>query len=250
MKYLLTLVVVFATTTSNAQYAESDPTAIGILDRMSEVIGDLYACSFTLTIIHDVVHRNGSADDGHSLVTSHNTSRIFMSGFDKLLIDSNGDKGHRGIWYDGAQLAWYSYDENNFVVVDAPDGTVETMYTLHEKYEIDFPAADFFNPYLTDDLLETMNSIEYIGRSWIDDTKVYHIMAENDEMRVEFWITDDSILLPKKMRISYLTKEGMPRYEAELSDWKVNPDLPNAMFKFSPPPGARQIAIAVSTDEE
>ena len=227
-----------------------DPRALAVCDRVSDIIGDLHSCSFTTQVVTDVERNHvNSTVDGHGLITHHRTSDVYFSGHNRLMVDTRGDKGHRTTWYNGETLTLYSYDENNYITVDAPDSTVNMMYTIYDRYGIEFPAADFFNPYFTDDLIETMSSIQIIGRTQLDGNAVYHIVARNDEMNVEFWIADNAVMLPVKMRITYLAMEGAPRYEVAFSKWKLNPDIPMALYDFVPPAFARRISVAVKTSE-
>ena len=46
-----------------------------------------------------------------------------------------------------------------------------------------------------------------------------------------------------RRRIVYTKKELNPQYEAVLSDWKINPVLPDALFEFKAPPGAKKIKL-------
>jgi hypothetical protein len=59
----------------------------------------------------------------------------------------------------------------------------------------------------------------------------------------QFWISNDAFTLPVKMVIVYTTKPMNPQYEAVLSDWQVNPTLPDAMFDFSIPHKAQKVKL-------
>ena len=244
---ILILFLIFPYVSSEAQDGKIDAEAITICDHMSDVMGSLYSCSFTMHVVRDVPRGSFFIPiEGEGNVAYNSTSKVFMYGPDKLMVDRRGDRGHRGAWYNGSTLTLYSYDENNYVRVDAPDSTINMMYAVNEKYGFEFPAADIFNPYFTDDLIETMNTLEYVGKSVVEGQNAYHLVATNDELQVEMWISDDSILLPIKLQITYRQKDDMPRYEATFVDWNLNPDLPEMMFEFKPPPSSRKIAIGTT----
>lgn len=247
---ILILLLVLSHVSSDGQDGKIDAEAITICDYMSDVIGSLYSCSFTMHVMRDIPRGSFFAPiEGEGNIAHNSTSNIYMSGPNKLMVDRRGDRGHGGIWYNGSTVTAYSYDENNYVRVDAPDSTINMMYAMNEKYEIEFPAADIFNPYFTDDLIETMNTIEYVGRSVVEGQSAYHLVATNDELHVEIWISDDSILLPVKLQIMYRKRDEAPRYEATFVDWNLNPELPEMMFEFKPPPNARKIAIGMTTTD-
>ena len=222
---------------AKAQEQKYDSTAIAILDHMSNIIGDLSSCSFTLHTSNDM------PDNDAGLATNFDVSDIFFSGPDKLLVNSRGEKGHRGYWYDGQQVFYYSYDENNYAVMDAPDNTIDAIDSINKNYGIDFPAADFFYPSFTDDLIDNCDAISFLGSTMINAEQCFHIAAKNKEMNIQFWITNDALFLPVKMVVVYNNKNNISRYEASFSDWQINPDLPSSMFQFIPPPNSNQVAI-------
>ncbi len=223
---------------TNAQVSKYDTVAIFILDHMSAVIGDLSSCSYTLQTTTDDL-----SDDGSGLVTHFGTHDVMLTGPDKMQVNSTGDKGHRGYWYNGKQLAFYSYDENNYSVLNAPATIVETMDALNKNYGIDFPAADFFYPTFTDDLINQNHVISYLGKSRVGDKECYHILAKGKEMSVQLWIANDVTTLPVKMLIMYSGEANAPQYEATFSNWKINLEIPSSVYEFMPPPEANRIAM-------
>ncbi|MEK6479161.1 DUF2092 domain-containing protein [Catalinimonas sp. 4WD22] len=244
--YIIYLIFLILPCTTLGQDDEMyDPIAVLILDRMSEVIGELSSCSYTLQTSYDMQDSTFFIPTkGLGLVKHFTEEEVYMQGPDKMLVNSNGDRGHRGYWYNGDSLTYYSYSENNFAQIDAPDSSIlETIYTIHEDYGIEFPAADFFNPYFTDDLLFQSDKLLFMGSSKLNGKDCFRIVAAGDEMNVQLWISNDALTLPQKMVIVYLAQEDNPQYEVTFSDWQLNPDLPDALFEFMPPPDASEITL-------
>jgi hypothetical protein len=223
-----------------ARQSAIDTAAVMLLDRMSSVIGQLGSCSFTLRTSQDVV-----LEYDLGIIKQLDEHEVYMLGPDKMLINSRGDKGHRGYWYNRKKLAYYSYDENNYVILDAPPNIVATIDSVHKTYGIDFPAADFFYPTFTDDLIDNSDLIIYLGTAEANGKNCFRIIARNEDMSIQIWIADDALLLPVKMVIVYGAEDGTREYEATFSNWQINPELPAAMFEFSPPPKASKISIMV-----
>ena len=215
-----------------------DPVAVRILDAMTSLIGDFNAVSFDLRATNDV------QDEYMELVQQSGISHIYMLGPDKMLIDSRWtDKGHQGFWYNGKELVYYSYDENNYAIINTPPTILETIDTVNKIYGVKFPGADFFYPTFTDDLIDASNEIKYLGKEMIRGKECFHILAFSDEMNIQLWISNDSYNLPVKFMIIYKKRPGKPHYEAVFSNWNINPDLPDALFEFVPPPQAEKIMI-------
>lgn len=222
---------------SYPQNSQIDTVAILILNKMGNLIGELESCSFTLKTSDDGI------DVNLGLIKYFNVHQVYMRGPDKMLINSQGDKGHRGFWYNGTQLMYYSYTENNYGVIDAPANILATIDTVHKNYGIDFPAADFFYPTFTIDLIDQYSNIIFIGKSKVDDKDCFHIIAQNDAMSIQIWISDDALFLPMKFIIVYYDIKPNQQYEATFSNWKLNPQLPDEMFEFTPPPQAEELIL-------
>jgi hypothetical protein len=222
---------------SYAQNSQIDTVAIMMLNKMGTLIGELESCSFTLNTSNDVI------DVDLGLVKFFNTHQVYMVGPDKMMVNSQGDKGRRGYWYNGKHLIYYSYTENNFAMIDAPSNIIATIDTVNETYGIEFPAADFFYPTFTRDLIAQSNQIIFVGKSKVADKDCFHIIATNAGMSIQIWISDVALFLPLKYVIVYYDVDPNQQYEATFSDWRLNPDLPNEMFEFTPPPLADQIKL-------
>lgn len=223
------------------QNEQVDPVAVLILDKMSDLIGDLQSCSFDITTRQDV------NDPDHGWVTEHSKSTIIFDGPDRMQVLRNGEKGQEGFWYNGEEVMYYSYDQNNFVRIPAPETTLATIDTLNTKYGTEIPAADFFYPAFTDDLLQAFPTILYLGKKSVDGEDCFHIKASNDEMVVQFWISDLTYKLPVRYNIVYKDQSNM-QFESHFTNWDLNPLIPQSVFDFMPPKNAKAIKILARTN--
>lgn len=237
-KMLVGLPMFFIAVNAIAQSKNYDTLAVLIIDRMSDVIGDLESCSFKLNTANDVADPSSK-----TLIKYFSDYEVYLSGPNKMLVNTHGQKGHRKFLYNGEQLAYYSFDENNYGIIDAPSNIIATIDSLHAQYDFDFPAGDFFYPAFTDDLIQASDSIRYMGMVKIGGKEYFDIMAYGKEINVQFWINNDAYNLPGRFAITYKNKEKNPQYLALFSDWQINPQLPAAMFNFLPPPDANKVTI-------
>ena len=242
-QYLFCLFFLSLALFAQAQESRVDTPAVLLLDRMSIIIGELNSCSFDLESSFDVPDNSFFMPiKGLGLVKHTANHEVYMQGPDKMLINTRGDRGHHGYWYNGEQIAYYNYDENNYAIVEAPDNIMETIHAINENYGIDFPAADFFYPTFTDDLLDNCDQIVLLGITNVDGKPCFHVASACKDMNIQIWITNDALMLPKKMVIVYLNHEMKPQYQATFSNWKLNPDLPPSMFNFGRGASWRNIA--------
>jgi hypothetical protein len=225
----------------HAQQNSYDEKALLVLDRMSQVISGLNSCAFKLRTSTDRVYKGVTQ-------TEINNNEVHMASPDKLMVDVNGDKGHRSYYYNGKTLSYYSFDENNYARIDVPRTVLETFDTLSASYGIEFPAADFFYPDFTDDLMANSEQIDFEGRKVIDGKDCFHIVASGRQMNVQIWVSNDAMMLPKKMIINYYGGKLVKRYEGDFSDWSVNAVLPAPMFEFVVPPGAKLVYMMPNND--
>lgn len=210
---------------------EYDTRAIESLDAMSEVIGELSACSYTLDDV-------SVKADGSEYYNQHD---VYMRGPDKMYIHSNGTKGERSYWYNGTSLAYYSFENNTYATIDAPDNIVKAIDYVHDKYGVRFPAADFFYPSFTDDILTDFDQVLFLGEEVINGIEATTILASNDVQVAQIWI-DKASNLPLRFSIES-TADTPEFYEATFSNFRENPDLPDLMFESKPPSNSERTEL-------
>ena len=239
--YSKTVLVVFTflifSFSVSGQKRNIDSTAISILDRMSTLIGSINSVSLKLSTYYDI--RNRSL----GLVKHSSTHELFLHGPDKLFLSSEGDQGNRHIVFDGKTLTYYSESNNQYSIIQAPGSLIGMMDTMHNQYGIDFPAADFFYPRFVEDLINESVNLKYLGITQMNGKDCFHIAGLTPDKSFQFWITKEVYYLPLKMVIVYTGREMNPQFETIFSEWKINPDIPDALFEFSAPPNAKKVKM-------
>lgn len=235
--FLITLAFIGMTLQATSQTPKYDTVALMILDRMTNVIGDLTSVSFTLNTRHDEL------DYDAGIVSRFGVHQVYFYGPDKMLVNSNTGNEHRGFWYNGTSLVYYSFNENNYAVIEAPKNTIATIDSVNFNYGIEFPAADFFYPTFINDLIGANDLILFHGMEIVEGKECFHLIAKGKEQSIQFWIANDAMNLPVKMLIMYNGQKLGMQYEATFSYWDINPELPVSIFNFTPPPKARQVSI-------
>jgi hypothetical protein len=236
-KLLLIILSCASIIQANAQAHKIDTVAVSILDRMSAVIGELSSCSVTIKANYDV----NSKELG--LVKHSDDQQLYLHAPNKLFVKSDGDKGTRCLSYNGKALTYYSLDKNQYGQIQAQTSIMDMIDSVNKIYGIEFPAADFFYPAFVDDILSEAKNLAFLGITKVNDKECFHIAGTAKDKTFQFWISDDAFYLPLKMVIINTEKENSPQYEAVLSNWQVNPDLPDALFEFNAPPKAKKIKM-------
>ena len=236
-KYVITFLLLTLPFFGKSQVVRQiDSAAVYLLDRMADIIGELEAVSFSIETATDRL------DDKQKIETHYSTSHVSMAGPDKMVYHRFGDNGKHGFWFNGTFASMYSFKENNYVTLEAPGNLIEMMDNLHTRFDFQFPAADFFYPSFTDDILADFNTLEYLGKTVVDGEDCFYIRATNEHMHFQLWISSSSLNLPKRSILIQKGKQNL-RFESVFKDWEINPNLPNTIFEFLPPPKARLIDI-------
>ena len=213
-----------------------DTEAVAYLDDLSDAIGGLNSCSYTLNVI------NSKSKDS-VFVNEHD---VYMRGPDKMHITSKGTKGVKAYWYDGKQFSYFTYNKNIYDTVSAPGNIIAAIDFLHNKYGIDFPAADFFYPTFTDDIIDNYNNVLMMEDETIDNVDCAVVEASNDNEFVKIWI-EKATKLPYKMSIEN-AENSDKYYEAVFANWVLNPKLPDVLFKFTAPEGSSRKELQVKNN--
>ena len=213
-----------------------DVRSVEVLDSLSTKIGNLESVSYTLDVQIEDHNTEGN------LIEIDNVNDVYMRGPNKMHVLTKGTRGQKGYWYNDSTFSYYSYTNNTYDKVDAPESILLVIDALHTKFGIDFPAADFFYPSLTDDVLANFNKLLYWGETQVDDRNLHTISAYNKNTTVQIWV-DSETLLPAKMVIFGEGEKKGHRYEASFSNWKLNPALPDVLFEFKAPKGATKTSL-------
>ena len=213
----------------NSGNGEYDTRAVESLDKLTETIGEFESLSYTVESY--IVSEKG---DEVSKV-----SDVYLKGSNKMFIENTGTKGNKSFWYNGETFAYFLFNKNEYDILEAPDHTLKLIDSIHSKYDIYFPAADFLYPTLTDDLIDNYDQILYFGEEKVGDIDCIALEATNEGTIVQIWIVKETNL-PHKMVIESKTNENK-YYEATYSNWRMNPKLPDIMFEFQPPTGSNQV---------
>jgi hypothetical protein len=236
-KFLISTIVfgislVSCESNSEGTVKEYDTRAVAILDSLSSVIGNLKSCSFSV----NTKFRNGESDKW--LYVEHDIS---MQGPNKMYIHSAGNKGERAYWYNGQQLAFSNFDKGIYDTLSAPKNIIATIDFVHNEYGIVFPAADFFYPTLTDDIIENYNKIYYIGDVTDGEKECVAVSATNDKESLYIWV-DKKTYLPYRMVIAD-KERSLKMYESVFPNWEVNIDIPDSLFQFIPKSTSNRVKI-------
>lgn len=236
MKKLFFAVLLFLPLFSvRAQDKIIDSTAVLILDRMSSVFGEMKALGFTSKVSKDVVYAE------NFFIKVFSSSDVKIKGPNKFTSRLHGENKEDLYSYNGEQVVYYSFQNNIYTVADAPDNLIKTIDWLYNDFGVEFTTADFLYPSFSQDFVNQMDYIQFLGNAQVEGKQAFHIAGSNDLMTVQIWISDDSYFLPIKTLITYFDGPYANQFQTDYSNWEINQDYPDSIFEFLPPPSAKQI---------
>lgn len=211
-----------------------EPEVDRVMERACDQLESAPAFSVTADISYDDVLESGLK------VQYQRYSELLLERPDHLRIDGESDKGSRAILYDGRTLTVFNSDRNMYVQVPAPDTIDATLEKLEENGVL-VPLEDLMSSEPCAWLHE--NDLEgfYGGRHYLDGNFVHHLLFRAAAADFQVWVQGGEVPVIRKVVIEYREKEGMPRYEARLSDWDFRPTIDAGEFAFTPPEGAYRI---------
>ena len=168
-------------------------------------------------------------------------SNVTVQRPNKLKAVFNGDERSRRSYFDGETLTMYSVTRNIYAQNKVP-GTIDNAIDfVFERFGFAVPLADivYADPYAI--LIENVDEGHFIGKHKVEGVICNHLAFQQDLIDWQIWIEDGETPLIRKLIITYKVEEGDPEYEAEISNWVLNPSLSSSEFKFTPPAGVDKI---------
>ena len=235
---LLTLVVVPALLSAPTVRAHSpgvDPAAVEILKRMTEYVSKLQQFS-----VHTDTTLEEYLDSGQRVDLSV-AARVSVRRPDKLRAERLGEQTAQEFYYDGKTLTLYNPSDGVYATSAAP-GTIEELldYT-RESLGLIIPASDLMYRNAFEFMMLDVTSATVVGKAMIEGAACDHLAFRRPGVDFQVWVAAGDKPLPCKYVI---TDTGDPAYVSTvtvMSDWNLDPSLPDDAFKFEAPDGARSI---------
>ncbi|NVJ87703.1 MAG: DUF2092 domain-containing protein [Algoriphagus sp.] len=212
-----------------------DSTALVILDKVSEYIGELNSLKFRATIEEDV------AFSDNYLIKEFRTAEFVFQGGSQMASKITQQGKDNFYFYNGNQVVYYNLEGNYYAAGDAPDNTLDMLDWLNESFGVHLVLADFLYPNFTSNLMESMDYIEFLGTAIIGKEKTFHIGGANKDLTFQIWISQDLQKRPIKALITYLGAPYARQLEVTFDKWEINQEYPSSMFEFLPGPNSKQI---------
>lgn len=217
-----------------AQAAAVDADAAQILRRMTDYLGNLQRFSLdTQNTFEDVL------ESGQKIQYDLSTS-VVVQRPNKVRAERKGDLVNQVVVYDGKTLTVYNADRKYYAVAPAPDNIDDALHFARDALGIVPPSGDLIYSNAYDLLTANVTSGVVVGKSMIGGVKCDHLAFTGPAVDWQIWIADGGQPLPRKYVITTKDDPAQPQYMVLMSNWNVSPNLNDALFKFTPPQGAKK----------
>lgn len=212
-----------------------EPRAVELLKAMSARLAAARTLSFTAVTSYESPSRIGPP------LVYTTVSEVSLQRPDKLRVVTPGDGPAYELYDDGKTLLAFSPAENVVAVADAPptiDGALKLLYETAATY---FPFTDVIVADPWADMAEGIELAFVVGQSRVVGGTTTDIVAfAAGRSFQQIWIgTEDH--LPRRIRAVYAHDPSRLRHEVELSNWKVDGEIPAERFTSQPASKASRI---------
>lgn len=214
-----------------------DPEADAALKKLSACLAAAQQFTFSA---HDMMDQ--VLPDGQRIQIAIN-HRFSVRRPNAVVAEAEGDLENSRYVYDGKTLAILDRTENVYAVLDVP-GTIDAMLDfVAEKYALTMPLSDLFygDPYAT--ARPRIRTASHVGLHQVRGVKCHHLVIRQEAVDWQIWIQAADPPVPRKLVITYKELPGDPQYIAFLDDWNLAAKLPDDVFTFTPPSGARKTEL-------
>jgi hypothetical protein len=215
-----------------------EPKALSIVKAACDRLAAAHSMQFTAVVTYENPSRLGPP------LAYTTKSEVTMVRPDKLRVITLGDGPRSEFYYDGKTVMAFAPVENLVAIAPAPPTIDATLEEADHSAAIYFPFSDVIvtDPYK--DLAEGLRVAFYIGQSVVVGGTTTDIVAYvNDNVFLQIWIgTEDK--LPRMLRAVFRDDPSRLRNQLDLSDWKIDPEIPADAFSSRQAAAAKRIAFA------
>jgi hypothetical protein len=218
---------------------EIEERAMGILERVAQVLAQAQRYSVTVDIGYDVVQDSGQK------IELGETRTIVVRRPDHIRIDTVArDGSRRGFIFDGKELAVFDIEDKVYATL-AKTGTIDDAidYFVNDL-GMRLPLSDLFSSKLPETMRQVVQTARYVGQEPIAGELCDHVAVREVWTDWQVWVTKGDQPQFRRVVITYRCSEGQPQFWARFRDWNFSPDVPDALFVFQPAEGAVKIPFA------
>lgn len=214
-----------------------EPAAREAVKRMVETLGKAERMSYAYDSEYDALQ-----DDGEILEFGRRGNATIRRP-DRLRGEVWSREGrHVQYYWDGANVSIFDAGANAFATTPRTGDLDSLTDFLREDIGFKMPLADLFGSDLGPMLIDNVIAARLVDVQKIGDVECDHVALRlRQGVDVQLWIAKREEALPQRMVINYATADGRPQFRSKFSEWNLSPRVPDRMFRFDAPKGAKVV---------
>ena len=169
--------------------------------------------------------------------------RVAMRRPDRLAGDASGDARNGSFWFDGQTFTAIDREQNVWASGTVPPTIDAALDWVFDQTGTVVPLADFLYADAYERLMGKVQRGVYLGIHDVAGVPCHHLSFEQATIDWQLWIDAGADPLPRKLVIAYKTEDEVPQYSVTIRKWNLAAQVPDALFRFTPPEGARRIDV-------
>lgn len=217
--------------------------ADALVKQMSERLARAQAFALEAEEVYDEVPEHSPRQQLTAL------RRVALRRPDRLAGDVSGDALNRSFWYDGRVFAALDREQNVWTSGAVPETIDGALDWVLETTGTVLPLADFAYGDVYARLMEGVQRGVYLGIHEAAGVPCHHLAFEQATIDWQLWIDAGKDPVPRKLVIAYKTEDEVPQYTVTIRKWNLEAKVPDELFRFEPPEGARRVLIPAFVGE-
>jgi hypothetical protein len=171
------------------------------------------------------------------------SGKVLLSRPDKVRASRTGGYADFEIVFDGKTVSGLGKNINAYVQIEAAGSIDQLIAKLRSMNLLTAPGADLLGSHIFDDLMADVIVAKHIGRGVVDGVECEHLAFRDLDIDWQLWVEVGDRPIPRKYVITSKGIGAAPQYTLRIKDWKADAPISADAFTFTPPPGAKKVAV-------
>jgi hypothetical protein len=212
--------------------------ALADLERASAFLATQPRFAFRAVLAYDVLQEDGL------LLELGGTRKILVRRPDRVRFEATDRSGAtKTLYFDGTTLSVDLPEHGAYVSIERPGTLYSAVNHLVDDLGIPAPLEDLVGLDFSAKVRPRIESGYYVDTDVFDGRRCLQLAYRMPDIDVQFWLEEGERPLPCRIVITYRSEPGRPQFRAQLLDWDLAPEVPDATFQFTPAAGAERVPV-------
>jgi hypothetical protein len=208
-----------------------------LLKAMSDYMAKQQAFSFSYQSTLEAV------TDGFQKLQFVSSGTATVSRPDKIHITRTGGFADLDVVFDGTTLSVLGKHLDAYTQIEAK-GTLDDLIARLADAGVHAPGGDLLASNVFEGLIDNVTDAKHIASAFIDGVECEYLAFRTPETDWQIWIAAGEDPFPLRYVITSKHVVMAPQYTLEISNFKTEPKVADATFKFDKPASAKKVDLS------